>query len=216
MTDDDPVDTSSFPTLYQQDNDSDPSSGWVSYAQGLLTDQGFDPQGVDGIFGPNTAGAVRDFQNWAGCTADAVVGNQTWAALHGQFGAAPGVNRANPHAGGGHGGGGKPHDLSADRIYFSSDPFYSSADDKVHVELVSTHGDPIPAGTIIATLTVNDPSGEVLMENFPADHDLTPVAYVELSSIHVNAEEGTEYVGKFVLDGGAADTRSFTFTKQAP
>jgi peptidoglycan hydrolase-like protein with peptidoglycan-binding domain len=38
------------------------------------------PQGVDGIFGPNTASSVRAFQKWARVEADAIVGQQTWDA----------------------------------------------------------------------------------------------------------------------------------------
>jgi peptidoglycan hydrolase-like protein with peptidoglycan-binding domain len=38
------------------------------------------PQGIDGIFGPNTAASVRAFQSWARLEADAIVGQQTWDA----------------------------------------------------------------------------------------------------------------------------------------
>jgi hypothetical protein len=212
MGDPEPIDTSSFPTLYEQDTDNDPSSGWVSYAQSLLTNQNFDPQGVDGIFGPHTASAVREFQSWFGGTADAVVGNQTWAALHGVFGVPGGTNRSNPHHGGG-GGGGGGHDLSKDRIYFSTDPFYSEADDRVHVELVTTHGDPLPAGTTLATLTVMGPDGtEVLMNNLEADHELVPVGYATLQSIPLRSGQLGVHNATMVLDSGAGATRTFSFT----
>src|SRR4051794_28849648 len=113
MGDDDEFDASSFPTLYEWDNDSEPPSGWVTYLQQMLVNNSADPGTVDGIFGPKTAAAVQSFQSAAGATADAVVGNQTWAALHGQT-AAPGVNRANPHHGGG-GGGGRHRDPMSER-----------------------------------------------------------------------------------------------------
>ncbi|GAA3492278.1 MULTISPECIES: peptidoglycan-binding domain-containing protein [Streptomyces] len=43
---------------------------------------GVGPQGVDGKFGANTEGAVRQFQQWyGGLAVDGKVGVNTWAAL---------------------------------------------------------------------------------------------------------------------------------------
>ena len=49
--------------------------------QYLLQQHGRGEVEVDGIFGPITAAAVRDFQQSAGLIVDGIVGNQTWPAL---------------------------------------------------------------------------------------------------------------------------------------
>jgi peptidoglycan hydrolase-like protein with peptidoglycan-binding domain len=60
----------------------DGSSGpQVSAAQYLLNQAGYDAGAVDGAFGPNTASAVRAFQQSRGLSVDGVVGPRTWTAL---------------------------------------------------------------------------------------------------------------------------------------
>ncbi|MFJ8886788.1 glycoside hydrolase domain-containing protein [Streptomyces sp. NPDC102402] len=53
----------------------------VKAAQCLLKAAGFDPGTPDGIFGPDTTAAARNFQSGKGLTADGVVGAKTWTAL---------------------------------------------------------------------------------------------------------------------------------------
>jgi hypothetical protein len=54
----------------------------VRRIQTLLQQSGSAPSiGIDGIFGPETAGAVRAFQQAHGCAVDGIVGPETWAAL---------------------------------------------------------------------------------------------------------------------------------------
>ncbi|GAA2921103.1 glycoside hydrolase domain-containing protein [Kitasatospora cinereorecta] len=53
----------------------------VKAAQCLLKAAGFDPGTPDGIFGPGTTAAARNFQAGKGLTADGVVGAKTWTTL---------------------------------------------------------------------------------------------------------------------------------------
>jgi peptidoglycan hydrolase-like protein with peptidoglycan-binding domain len=53
----------------------------VSNAQGLLLAHGNDPQGIDGIFGPNTTTATKAFQKAQGLNQDGVIGQDTWTDL---------------------------------------------------------------------------------------------------------------------------------------
>ncbi len=48
--------------------------------QTILTSQGFDPNGIDGWFGPGTARATREFQRAHDLLPDAIVGPKTWSA----------------------------------------------------------------------------------------------------------------------------------------
>ncbi|MFD7456868.1 MULTISPECIES: peptidoglycan-binding domain-containing protein [unclassified Streptomyces] len=49
--------------------------------QEALTELGFDPGPADGIAGPKTQKAVREYQTSKGLTADGIVGRMTRAAL---------------------------------------------------------------------------------------------------------------------------------------
>src|SRR5437762_13658086 len=53
----------------------------VQALQQRLSDLGFDPNGVDGNFGPGTEAAVRAFQQAKGLGVDGKVGPNTSAAL---------------------------------------------------------------------------------------------------------------------------------------
>ncbi|MFF5138894.1 peptidoglycan-binding protein [Streptomyces sp. NPDC013157] len=53
----------------------------VAEVQCLVRRHGFDPQGIDGSFGPHTRAAVQRFQRSRGLTADGVVGPMTWREL---------------------------------------------------------------------------------------------------------------------------------------
>ncbi len=55
----------------------------VAEAQCLLRRAGISPGGIDGIFGPLTEHAVKEFQKRAGLVVDGMVGPHTWKALRG-------------------------------------------------------------------------------------------------------------------------------------
>jgi peptidoglycan hydrolase-like protein with peptidoglycan-binding domain len=62
---------------------SNPRGSDVSRLQEALNSRGFNPQGVDGIFGNNTRAAVIAFQRAQGITADGIVGPDTSERLFG-------------------------------------------------------------------------------------------------------------------------------------
>jgi peptidoglycan hydrolase-like protein with peptidoglycan-binding domain len=47
----------------------------------LVMTKGLDYTEIDGVFGPKTLAAVKDFQSSSGLTADGIVGPNTWHAL---------------------------------------------------------------------------------------------------------------------------------------
>ena len=51
--------------------------------QAALTGLGYDADGADGIYGTNTAAAVKRFQASRGIAADGLVGRDTWHKLLG-------------------------------------------------------------------------------------------------------------------------------------
>jgi len=57
------------------------TNGDVWDVQYRLKVMGYYEQPLDGAYGPNTAAAVRRFQNNYGLTADGIVGERTWAVL---------------------------------------------------------------------------------------------------------------------------------------
>src|SRR5882762_320667 len=75
-----------MPTLRQGSSGSD-----VKDLQQKLQDLGFDPNGVDGNFGPGTRDAVIAFQQSKGLQADGIAGPNTLAALQSE-GTASGVD----------------------------------------------------------------------------------------------------------------------------
>src|SRR5882672_761105 len=78
----------------------------VTALQTRLKDLGFDPNGVDGNFGPGTKAALIAFQKSKGLTADGVAGPQTMGALQLGTAAAAGANTSTTTSTGDSVGGG--------------------------------------------------------------------------------------------------------------
>ncbi len=72
----------------------------VTDLQNKLKAAGFNPGGVDGVFGPKTKAAVVAFQRAQGITVDGIVGPQTWGKLNRTSGPAP-TNPTTPTQPGG-------------------------------------------------------------------------------------------------------------------
>ena len=70
----------------------------VEQLQSKLSQLGHNPGRADGIFGPNTKSAVRDFQREQGLGVDGVVGRQTWSALDSARSATDASTNAASHA----------------------------------------------------------------------------------------------------------------------
>ncbi|MEV6327857.1 glycoside hydrolase domain-containing protein [Streptomyces sp. NPDC051909] len=70
------LDFASYPTVQ-----SGSTGDQVKAAQCLLKAAGYDPGSPDGVFGPATTTAAKNFQTSRGLTADGVIGPKTWTAL---------------------------------------------------------------------------------------------------------------------------------------
>jgi Putative peptidoglycan binding domain/Penicillin-insensitive murein endopeptidase len=57
----------------------------VRELQQKLSDAGFDPGPIDGVFGSKTDAAVRKFQESKGITVDGIVGPMTWSKLDSKY-----------------------------------------------------------------------------------------------------------------------------------
>ncbi len=79
-----PTSRSSTPTL--REGSRGPA---VRELQSKLQAAGFNPGGVDGVFGPKTRAAVVAFQRAQGISVDGIVGPQTWGRLTRPGGASP-------------------------------------------------------------------------------------------------------------------------------
>ncbi|MEZ5116083.1 MAG: peptidoglycan-binding protein [Candidatus Nanopelagicales bacterium] len=61
--------------------DTDANTDDVTLLQSLLTDLGYQPGPVDGVYGSMTKAAVRGYQRYHGLIVDGITGPQTWGSL---------------------------------------------------------------------------------------------------------------------------------------
>jgi peptidoglycan hydrolase-like protein with peptidoglycan-binding domain len=71
--------TLSLPVLRRGQHSGEPPVERLQFMLNFV--KGVDDLEVDGIFGPRTEAAVRDFQQNENLTVDGIVGRRTWTAL---------------------------------------------------------------------------------------------------------------------------------------
>jgi peptidoglycan hydrolase-like protein with peptidoglycan-binding domain len=138
----------SQPTLRQGDQSMD---GWVEYLQELLNhwrrSDGLGLIAVDGDFGPGTYNAVIAFQRDRGLQVDGTVGNQTWAALREEPPQAPSTDGRTPHT---------FVEVGLEARWFTeSEGFVVWSMQQLSARAWNTGSDPIPPGTVTATVRLN-------------------------------------------------------------
>jgi peptidoglycan hydrolase-like protein with peptidoglycan-binding domain len=144
------ADTATEPTLRFGDSGAD---GWVEYLQQLLTHQGH-PAEVTGAFDDATREAVLAFQRRAGLLVDAVVGNQTWAALRNEAPQPIGTDGREP---------GTFEEQGAEARWFTEPgpPIFDADRDLLGLPAISTGDTPIASGKFTADATItSEATGE--------------------------------------------------------
>lgn len=120
----------------------------VTELQQKLEAAGNSPGAIDGWFGANTEAAVVAFQTSNGLQVDGVVGNQTWAALNGDFSVPPGTSD-----GGGHH---QPTDPNAGVTLAAVVRVSRESDDKVTINVTINNNGTVPAKSVNAAVRLYD------------------------------------------------------------
>jgi hypothetical protein len=149
------------------------SGEWVSYAQQLLTNAGYPPQDhqIDGLFGPLTNEAVRDFQGAHHLHVDGIIGPATWAALEG----------------GGGGGGG------SSQLEFGTQPFVDT-DGWLKWTVTNTGSGTAAAGTSGGAYECYEGDTTIPGDSIPLAADLEPhqeSGYLAANLLHLTPNDGS-------------------------
>jgi peptidoglycan hydrolase-like protein with peptidoglycan-binding domain len=120
----------------------------VTELQQKLETAGNSPGAIDSWFGPNTEAAVTAFQTNNGLQVDGVVGNQTWAALDGDFSVPPGTSD-----GGGHH---QPSGPTAAVTLAAVVQVSRESDDKVTIHVIINNNGTVPANDVWADVRLYD------------------------------------------------------------